>query len=133
WRKTGWYGRWYAVVDGEKVRVTRALGTTNKAAARRKLERLIAEGAEPSEATMKAPETVAQYAEAWLKSREGRGLRSVDYERRHFDRLWKPEIGSMPLPDVQSEHIRDLLERVADGRIVGPKSGKRYSRATLVH
>src|SRR5437763_6325563 len=105
WRKTGWYGRWYAIVDGERVRVCRALGTDNKAVARRKLERLIAEGA-PSHAIVEAKETVAQYAEAWVKSREERGLRSTEWERRHWEHVWKPEIGAMTLSQVKAQDIR---------------------------
>lgn len=131
WRKTGWYGRWYAIVDGERVRICRALGTDNKAVARRKLERLIAAGA-PTAADVEAAETVGQYAEAWLKAREGRGLRSVEYERRHWKQTWKAEIGDMPLAAVKAQHIRDVLDSVAAGRIAGPRS-ERYSRGTLVH
>jgi integrase len=131
WRRTGWLGRWWATVDGERIRVARMLGTDNKAVARRKLARLIAEG-NPTPEAVKAPETVDGYAKAWLDGREGRGLRSADYERRHYDRIWKPAIGAMPLAAVKSQHIREVLEAVANGQISGPKT-KRYSKATLVH
>ena len=41
WRRTRWYGRFWAVVDGERIRVCRALGANNKAVAKRKLQRLV--------------------------------------------------------------------------------------------
>jgi hypothetical protein len=41
WRKSGWVARLTVEIDGERVRVCRALGTDNKAVARRKLARLL--------------------------------------------------------------------------------------------
>ena len=41
WRKSGWVARLTVLVDGERIRVCRALGTDNKAVARRKLARLL--------------------------------------------------------------------------------------------
>ena len=49
WRKSGWYARFWTVVDGEEVRVSRPLGTENKAVARRKMARLMA-GEDPAAA-----------------------------------------------------------------------------------
>src|SRR5687767_9993757 len=37
WRPSGWYGRVRVEIDGERVRVSRPLGTKNRAVAKRKL------------------------------------------------------------------------------------------------
>lgn len=51
WRKSGWYARLTVLVDGERVRVSRALDTDSKAVARIKLARLLAaENPTPAEA-----------------------------------------------------------------------------------
>jgi hypothetical protein len=42
-RGVGWTARYYAIVDGERVRPNRVLQTTNKSVARGKLAKLIAE------------------------------------------------------------------------------------------
>ena len=44
WRKSGWVARLTVLVDGERIRVCRPLGTDNKAVARRKLARLLESG-----------------------------------------------------------------------------------------
>jgi hypothetical protein len=59
-RATGFYARFWAIVDGEHVRGTRALGTSNAAAARVKLERIVSEAlAAPSGTTRKARHRLA--------------------------------------------------------------------------
>jgi hypothetical protein len=92
WRASGSYARFWTVVDGEEIRVSRPLETTNKAVARRKLARLLAAEA-PTTELAKREETVSEFAEPWLDGSKAKGLRSHDYERRHCDRIWKPEIG----------------------------------------
>jgi hypothetical protein len=131
WRASGSYARFWTVVDGEEIRVSRPLETTNKAVARRKLARLLAAEA-PTTELAKREETVSEFAEPWLDGSKAKGLRSHDYERRHCDRIWKPEIGPMMLGAVKTQHIRDVLEAVARGKVSGMRSD-RYSRATLVH
>ena len=131
WRKTGWYARFWTVVDGEEIRVSRPLGTDNKAVARRKMARILAGETTAEDAKAKC-ETADQYAQAWLDGRDAKDLRSGEYERRHWDHIWKREIGAMPLDAVKAQHIRPVLQSVASGRVGGPRS-KRYSRATLVH
>lgn len=131
WRKSGWYARFWTVKDGEEVRVCVPLGTTNKPVARRKLARLLA-GESPTAEVAKREETIAEYASAWLDGREAKGLSSHEYEQRHWQRVWKPEIGKLLLSAVKAQHIRDVLDAVAEGRIKGVRT-KRYSRATLVH
>ncbi len=135
WRPSGWHGRFWIVVDGEEVRVRRPLGVmtpgpAGRAVAKRKLARLLAEGV-PAVA-QNARETVDEYAQAWLANREAKALQSAEYERRHYEHVWRGTIGASPLGDVRAQHIREVLEAVADGTIKGQRT-ERYSRATLVH
>src|SRR5688500_6874750 len=69
----GWYGRYYADVEGERVRVCRALKTHNKAVARRKLERLIAAG-NVQAAEAQRPETFEEAARRVIDSQKAAGM-----------------------------------------------------------
>jgi integrase len=135
-RQGRWWARLTATVAGKKSRPWFDLGTASKPAARRKLARLNAERASgaplPEPAAVEAPETVADYGEDWLKGREKRGLASAENERRYFDRVWKPEIGKLPLGDLRAGMLQEVLNDAADGTIA-KKSGERYSRESVVH
>ncbi len=144
WRASGWAGRFWELTDGEWIRVIRPLGTDNKAVARRKLARLVAEAnsgsASPDAEATKAIETVDSYAKGWLASRAGRGLPSSSNEKRYYERVWKPAIGHLALDVVRAAHAQAVLDDVAAGRILtAPKKGKnaktaprRYSRASMI-
>lgn len=122
-------------VDGESVRRWFNLQTESKAAARRKMERLIAEhaaGAPLTADAARAPETVSSYAAAWLKGRESRGLPSAANERRHFERVWKGEVGELPLASVRAGMLQAVLDRAAEGGI-RKVNGERYSRESITH
>ena len=60
-RASGYYARVSVTIDGERVRVMRALGTRNRLAAQRKLERLLA-ASDPAGEDTKRPETFAEAA-----------------------------------------------------------------------
>src|SRR4051812_10327683 len=64
WRDNGgWYGRWYATVEGERIRIARALGTDSKPVARRRLDRLIAQAEpQPTVEAVKREETFEEAA-----------------------------------------------------------------------
>jgi integrase len=127
WRASGWCARVTVTIDGEPVKKWYPLGTDNKAAAKRKLARLTAKLAaegppDPSESTRQ--DTVKEYAEDWLSSRELRGIGMVRDERINLTRHVYPEIGNLPIDKVQPSHIRSILDAVA---------AKGLSRTTVGH
>ena len=65
WRKTGWSARYLAQKDGEWMRVCVALGTDNKAVARRKLARLLAAENAPTAAQAARVETFERLRGPW--------------------------------------------------------------------
>jgi hypothetical protein len=70
------------LIDGERVKKTYELGTTDRAVARRKLARIVAElgaGTAIAADAAKPTETLEQYAKSWLKeSPENRGIPERD-------------------------------------------------------
>jgi integrase len=111
---------WYAVltidVDGETVRKWVNLETDNKAVARRKLARLVAQHSTTTsldvvEQAAKAPETYAELAERVAQLRRAEGIADVDSEDGR-ERLWViPEIGRLPVAGIKATHISAIYER----------------------
>src|SRR4051812_26606695 len=90
----GWYGRYYANVEGERVRVCRALHTENKSVARRKLAKLIAAGNVSSQEAQR-PETFREAAERVVEEQRAKGMASWK-DRQHRLRAYiLPRIGSL--------------------------------------
>jgi len=128
--KPGADGIWKARVtkdrdDGSTSRPLYSLGTTDRARAKRELAKinaiLSAGGTiEDAEIDTSAPELVRDYADAWLKKRDERGVVSVNAERRILTLQALPSIGHLPLPDVRAPHVLAILEGV---------TGKTYKRA----
>jgi hypothetical protein len=89
WRKSGWHARFWALVDGEWIRVVRPLGTDNKAVARRKLARLVAEanaGATPNARDASAAETLWDACTRIVKQQGEDGLKTWAERRSLLDR-----------------------------------------------
>ena len=138
WTKSGWRGRVRVEVDGETVQRSFDLKTTDKQAARVKLRRLVKMNAPPTPEQAKAPVTVSEYAERWLARREALGIRATDYERRFFERVWRPAIGTLPLAKVGKAEIQDVLDAAACGEIrPWPRrdgdAPEPFSRQSVVH
>jgi integrase len=130
-----WHARLTVTVEGESLRKWFDLGTDNKAVARRKLAKLVAEvakGQAPAPEQVRAIETANAYAEPWLAAREKRGLPSAENERRYWQHVWRPAIGHLSLAAVTSSHIQCVLDDAASGEIVGLRGG-RYSRESISH
>ena len=98
-----WKGR---VTKPDGSRPLYSLGTTDKALAKRKLEKLAA-GELPDTII---DESVRQYAVAWVEKREAQGVKKDELallERHVFD-----AIGSVLLADVKPTHVRSILDAV---------------------
>jgi integrase len=122
-RKAGWYARVWTIVDGERVRVCRALGTQNKLVAKRKLARLLeAENATSEDA--KRPETFAEAAERVYGMRRTDGVPRVDEEIVQVRTYAFPIIGPKAAALVEPTDINQVLDACK-------ASGK--SRATVQH
>jgi len=112
WRKSGWYARLWTIVDGERVRVCRALGTTNRAVAKRKLERLLAAENGATE-DAKRPETFAEAAERVYAARlrdAGDYAKGPRQEIAQLRRYALPIIGHMSCTDVQPIDVNAVLD-----------------------
>jgi integrase len=138
WTKSGWRARLRVDVDGVTVQKSYDLETRDKAAARVKLRRLVKLNAPPETEQAAAPITVAEFAETWLTRREALGIAAVSYERRYFERVWRPAIGPLPLRDVTKAHVQEVVDAVAAGEIrQAPRREddrpERYSRQSIAH
>lgn len=138
WTKSGWRARIRVEIDGETVQKSYDLETKDKAVAKLKLKRLVALNAPPAPEEAKAAVTVAEFADAWLKRREGLNIAAASYERRYIDRVWIPAIGRLPFGAVTKAQIQDVLDAAARGEI-RPKprnehdKPERYSRQSIAH
>jgi integrase len=124
WRKSGWSARYWTQKDGEWIRVCVALGTDNKAVARRKLARLLeAEGATALDVA-KRIETFEEAARASVKLQAAEGLATWK-DRLHRLEVWAfPTLGQMPVDKLRPPHVLEALEACQrDGR----------SRRTIMH
>ncbi|HKY37157.1 MAG TPA: hypothetical protein VJN18_14530 [Polyangiaceae bacterium] len=110
----GWYGRYYATIDGERVRVCRALKTHNKAVARRKLARLIAEGNVASEEAQR-PETFEEAARRIVDAQKAAGMVTWKDRLRRLEVHAFATVGKMLPGEVRAAHVRGILEEARDG------------------
>jgi len=122
-RRTGWYGRFYAIVDGERVRVCRALGTDNRAVARAKIRRLIEEQDVRPAAALPA-ETFADAARRVLDQQRTGGMATWKERTQRLEDYVLPTLGPILPGDIRASHVRSVLEAARD-------LGK--ARQTLVH
>lgn len=124
WRKSGWYARVWTTIDGERVRVSKALGTTNRAVAKRKLERLLAaDNAKAEDA--KRPETFEEAAERVYAARiaeaeaaaGGSITKGPREELAQLRRYAYPIIRTLAAAAVQPSDVNAVLDHVkAEGR-----------------
>jgi integrase len=109
----GWYGRFYATVDGERVRVCRSLKTHNKAVARRKLARLIAEGNVAPEEAQRF-ETFEEAARRIVDEQKAAGMGTWKDRVHRLETHVFPTIGKMLPNQVKAAHIRGILDEARD-------------------
>ena len=124
WRKAGWSARYWTQKDGEWIRVCVALGTDNKAVARRKLARLLEAEGVPDADAAKRIETFEEAARASVKLQAADGLATWK-DRLHRLEAWAfPALGHLPVDKLRPPHILEALEACQrDGR----------SRRTIMH
>ena len=109
-RPTGWYGQYWATVDGERVRLTRALGTHNRAVAKRKLAKLVAAAQRGEVADATAAETFEEAAERVYQARveagadDPRGPRAELASLRHhaFETIGPIAVDAITPKDINS-------------------------------
>jgi len=113
WKGGGWAARFYTFVDGEYVRVLRTLHTTNKAVARRKLARLIAES-DASPIGARRPETFEEAARRILDEQKAVGLRTWKARLQRYVDYVFPTLGKSMPSDIRAADVRMVLEAVRD-------------------
>jgi integrase len=122
-RASGWYGRFYVTVDGERVRVCRALGTTNKAVARAKLRRLVAEQ-DVQRISAQRSETFEEAGRRVVELQKAAGMATWKERLHRLEEFVFPALGAMQPVDIRAAHVRSVLESARD-------LGK--ARQTLIH
>lgn len=137
---SGYAARLWVTKDGERIRDWLPLGTFDERVARRKLRREVERakaGELPKPEQTRAEETVDSYAREWLDRRDARGIATTAVaERRYYEKVWRPVIGSKALGSVKAADIRAVLEDAAIGRLMWHTtngSPKRYTRTTISH
>jgi hypothetical protein len=110
-------------VDGERVRVQRQLETTNKAAAQRKLERLLASDS-PTPSSDLPAETFQQAAERVHTQRVGDGVQHASDELARLRLYAFPNIAQKAANSVATADVNEVLDFCK-------RQGK--SRQTVVH
>ena len=130
WRATkGWCARLTVTIDGERVRKVVELGTADKLAARRKLQRLLleTEGAPDAGevvARTERPETFADAAERIYRLRVAAGVKSAKDEHGRTVAYAVPLLGELPVSQVTASQVNGVLDSVAE-------RGK--SKQTVIH
>src|SRR5580692_320285 len=102
--------------DGTTWRPIYSLGTSDKAHALRKLARVnvdLAAGRDPFEGIERESESVADYVDGWVKTREAQRVGTAKKERRVIEMHALEAIGRLPMCDVRPSHIRSILESAA--------------------
>ena len=103
------YARFWATVDGERMRVCRALGTDSKAVAERKLARLLATE-NPTPEVAAQPET---FREAARRIVEKQSIKSKGDRIRRLEQVAFPCFGDRSATDVKRIDVRHALEQAA--------------------
>lgn len=109
----GWYGRFYAMVHGERIRIARALHTDNRAVAQRKLARLIA-SSDPSSEEATRIETFEEAARRVVEQQKHAGMSTWKDRLARFEHYAFKTLGPLPVDTVKASHIRSVLESVRD-------------------
>jgi integrase len=123
WTKSGWAARITTTVDGERVRVQRQLDTSNRAAAQRKLERLLASDC-PAPSNALPAETFQQAAERVHAQRVRDGVQHAGDELARLRLYAFPNIAEKAACSVVTADVNEVLDFC---------KGKGKSRQTVAH
>ena len=125
-----YYARFRTEVDGEIIRVVRALGTDNRQVAKAKLTRLLKEELPVEQASN--GETFEDAARRLNDAQRDAGATGWKRELARMVHHIFPVIGPMPVEDIRARHVNDLLEGVT---VTDIHSGKEAppSLGTLKH
>lgn len=115
WTGGGWSGRFYAMVDGVRIRTMRPLGTDNRAVAARKLAALVSGAVSVTSAA--ATETFEVAGRQVVARQKADGLTTWHDRLRRLERYAFPLIGAMPVDKIRAADIRAVIDVVlAAGR-----------------
>jgi integrase len=111
-----WFGRYWAMVDGERVRRFVDLDTQNELRAKQTLAKLVA--ADEAGVEADGVELVAQAGDRIIGDRERLG-QSPRGERSYFVRYVVPVLGHMPVTAVSKGDVLSVLEAARDAGRAG--------------
>ena len=126
-RGSKWWLR-YKGPDGKWTQASSGLDVADEDKARKmlaKLEARIAAGTEVVGGTQAGPLLLRQYADAWVKDREARQIRSAKDDGSRLRKHVYPVIGDVPMAEVGQRHVRDLVR--------GMVAGKALAARTVLH
>lgn len=111
--KSGFSAKIWAEVDGERIRITKSLGTDIEAVAKKKLARLLAEG-DPAKADATAVETFAAAAVRVNADRAKAGIKTTKDEMSRLKRFAFPELGDKLVTAIKTRHVNAALDAVRE-------------------
>lgn len=123
WHKEQWYGRYWATVDGERVRKFEPLGTKNELIARQRLAALVEAANRGDEAATQRVETFEEAATRIVELRR-RTVVNARAEGSYMRTHAFPVIGRIPVNEVTKADVQSVLEAVRDAGL---------SAQTIVH
>jgi integrase len=113
WTKTGWRARLPVLVDGVRVKKSFDLETTDKAVARIKLARLVAQNAAAEVLAVEA-KRLETFSEATKRIVGESGIRSKDARLARLRTYAFPAFGAKTVDAITAGDVRDLLQARAD-------------------
>jgi len=122
WKASGWHGRFWSLIDGERVRVCVKLDTTHKPVAKIKLARLVAEADAAATATTTATratiartakrnETFSEACERVYLLREAAGL-DITADLPLLRRIAFEVIGHLDVAVVETGHVNTIFDSI---------------------
>jgi len=117
-----WYGKYVATVDGERIRQTACLRTTNRQAAQAKLKRLIDNNV--TDLDVKRTELFRHAAERVRDARVALGKRSAPDDYARLSTYAFDAIGDVPVGEIKAEQVNEVLDHARDEGL---------SKQTVIH
>ncbi len=125
-----WHARLTVTVEGESLRKWFDLGTDNKAVARRKLVKLVAEITKATAPTVAElaeqatrKETMGDVIKRVVEDQGAEGLKTYKDRLSRLQRFALPEISHLEPGAVRAHHIKSVLD----------EAGKTLSKQTVIH
>lgn len=109
-RPSGYYGRFWTTIEGEKIRVTKPLDTHDLRVARLRLARLVDGDGLEEQTAFGSRETFKAAALRIFEIREADGVRGAKYEYNRLQRYAFPIIGKKKVTEISVADINAVYD-----------------------